>query len=327
MRMFARRYILLLCICVCLAFAVAQTSPAPGVKSVQTKITSLPRIATIQLGGDPDWMVIGDDAVWISNEKRKSVFRIDPKKNRVVARVTFTDPPCSGLALGFGSLWVPICGKQPSLVRIDVKTNKISATLPVGPGDDEGSITAGGGSAWIVNGQGALLRIDTERNAVAQWIPLPAGSHNPLFAEGIVWVTGNETNQLTLVDAATGAVLTSIPVGPKPRFLTAGAASIWTLNQGDGSITRVDIKTRTVQATIHAGIPGHGGEMAFGAGSVWATLRDIPLTRIDAGSNEVVRQWVGKGGDSVRFGFDSIWLTDLKAGRLWRISLKDATTP
>jgi hypothetical protein len=125
------------------------------------------------------------------------------------------------------------------------------------------------------------------------------------------------------VDATTGAILTSIGVGPNPRFLTAGAGSIWTLNQGDGSITRVSAKTRTVEATIQAGIPGHGGEIAFGAGSVWTTVMEIPLTRIDSESNQIVRQWVGKGGDSVRFGFDSIWLTDLKRGLLWRIPIVD----
>jgi hypothetical protein len=34
-----------------------------------------------------------------------------------------------------------------------------------------------------------------------------------------------------------------------------------------------------------------------------------------------VRQWVGKGGDSLRFGFDSLWLTDYKKGLLSRIPI------
>ena len=319
-------FLMFTCLCVAI-FAEGQSSAPPGVKEVQRNISMLPRVAVINLGGDPDWMAIGEDAVWISNEKHKSVFRIDPRTNRIVARVRFADPPCSGLALGFGSLWVPICGKRPSLARVDVKTNRMAAILPAGPGDDEGGITAGGGSVWIVDGESELLRIDPERNAIAQKIALPPGSHNPLFAERIVWVTGNRSNQLTPVDAATGAVLPAIPVGPKPRFLAVGAGSIWTLNQGDGSITRVNAKTKTAEATIPAGIPGNGGEIAFGANSVWATVFRVPLTRVDPKSNQIVRQWLGAGGDSVRFGFDSIWLTDLKAGQLWRIALRDATGP
>ena len=62
---------------------------------------------------------------------------------------------------------------------------------------------------------------------------------------------------------------------------------------------------------IPAGIPGTGGEIAFGEGAVWATAIQIPITRIDPASNAVVQQWFGTGGDSIRIGHGSIWLTDL----------------
>jgi virginiamycin B lyase len=171
----------------------------------------------------------------------------------------------------------------------------------------------------ISDENGTLLRIDPRSNTIRQKIAIPPFSFNPLHSEGIVWVTGNKSSVLTPVDAKTGDVLPSILVGPNPRFLTAGAGSIWTLNQGDGSITRVDTKTRRAVATIPAGIPGHGGEICFGAGSVWATVIDIPLTQISPGSNQVVHQYTGPGGDSVRFGFHSLWLTNLRAGLLLRL--------
>jgi YVTN family beta-propeller protein len=108
-----------------------------------------------------------------------------------------------------------------------------------------------------------------------------------------------------------------------PRFLTAGAGSIWTLNQGDGTVTRIDTLTRRVTATIAVGIPGHGGDIAWGGGSIWATLLGVPLTAIEPKTNKVVRQWIGPGGDSLRFGHDSIWLTDLKQGTLARIAYRE----
>jgi hypothetical protein len=40
---------------------------------------------------------------------------------------------------------------------------------------------------------------------------------------------------------------------------------------------------------------------------------------IDASTNKVVRPWIGKGGDSLRYGFGSIWMTDYKKGLLLRI--------
>jgi virginiamycin B lyase len=303
--------------------ALPQDDPIarPGVKKVQTPLSERKPIATIQLGGDPDWTAISVDAVWVTNDQLKAVQRIDPRTNKLVAKIEFPAKPCSGLTFAFGSLWVPLCGKPTALARVDSATNEIIATLPVGPIDSEGGITASDDSIWIVSDEnGTLLRIDPASNTVRQKIAVPPGSFNPLYSGGTVWITGNKSGVLTPVNAKTGAVLPSVNVGPQPRFLAAGAGSIWTLNQGDGGITRVDIKTRRAIATIPAGIPGHGGEICFGAGSVWATVVDIPLTQISPASNQVVHQYTGPGGDSVRFGFNSLWLTHLRAGLLWRLT-------
>jgi hypothetical protein len=82
----------------------------------------------------------------------------------------------------------------------------------------------------------------------------------------------------------------------------------------------VDVKSGTLASTIQCGIPGPGGEITFGAGSVWAAIFDFPLTQIDATSNKVVKQWAGQGGDGVRFGFGSVWLSNLRQGNVWRIA-------
>ena len=132
-----------------------------------------------------------------------------------------------------------------------------------------------------------------------------------------------ERGVLTAVDASTGSVLDSVPVGSKPRFSTAGGGSIWTLNQGDGTLSRVDEKSRRVVATVQLGTPGTGGDIDYGADSVWLTVFDFPLTRVDATTSRVVKQWIGKGGDSLRIGFDSLWITDYKKGLLSRIAIQD----
>jgi streptogramin lyase len=251
------------------------------------------------------------------------VQHIDPITNRIVAKIALPAEACSGLAFGFGSVWVPVCGKKPALVRVDAQQSKVIATLPIPPAGEEGGIATSIDSVWMVTDKaGTLNRIDPSTNSVRQKIPLPPGSYNPLFSDGIVWITGVESGVVTAVDADTGKVLESVPVGPKPRFFTAGAGSIWTLNQGDGTVARVDEKSRKVIATIQVGIPGAGGDIGYGADSVWPTVFDIPLTRIDATTNRVVKQWTGKGGDSLRFGFGSLWITDYKRGLLSRIPIQ-----
>ncbi|HYO83308.1 MAG TPA: hypothetical protein VES20_18025, partial [Bryobacteraceae bacterium] len=97
---------------------------------------------------------------------------------------------------------------------------------------------------------------------------------------------------------------------------------VWTLNQGDGTVTRVDTKKKAAVAQIEVGVPGGGGEISYGNGSVWLTVFQIPLTRIDAEKNEVVQQWTGPGGDAVRVGHGSVWLSNLREQNVWRLSLK-----
>jgi streptogramin lyase len=121
------------------------------------------------------------------------------------------------------------------------------------------------------------------------------------------------------VDPKTNEVTASIEVGPGPRFLTTGAGSAWTLNQGDGTVSRVDAKTGKLVSNIAVGIPGTGGELAFGEGHVWATVFQIPISQIDPKTNQVVKQWFGAGGDSIRVGHGSVWLCNLREQTVWRI--------
>jgi virginiamycin B lyase len=299
-----------------------QSVPKQGIKEVQVPYSSIKPSVTIKIGGTADWVLVTENAVWVASTKPYDIVRVDPTTNKTVARVNVSGEACSGLAFGFDSVWVPICGSRPALVRIDNTKNAITATVSVAPAGSEGGIAASDDSIWIVSDKkGTLVRVDPSTNRVRETVLIPPGSFNPVFSGGVVWITGVESDVLTAVDAASGKVLASIPVGSKPRFLAAGAGSIWTLNQGDGTVSRVDEKSRTLVATIQAGIPGTGGDIGYGAGSAWTSVFEIPLTRIEAKTNKVVKQWVGKGGDSLRFGFDSLWITDYKKGLLSRIPI------
>jgi virginiamycin B lyase len=275
--------------------------------------------AVIPVEGSPDWAAIAKDSIWITSARAGHVVQIMADTNKIGLTVDI-QRPCSGLTDAFGSMWIPSCGDH-SVVRVDDVTGKTLATISADPANSEGGITNGAGSVWIVTKPSTLVRIDPKTNTILKSIPLPAGSENPLFSEGFVWVSStNDPGMLLKIDPKSDSVVASIPVGPKPRFLTASPGSIWTLNQGDGTVSRVDIKTGAMVATIPCGIPGSGGEIAFGAGSIWPTNRDFPITQIDAATNKVVKQWGGPGGDGIKFGFGSVWLSNGSLQTVWRIS-------
>ena len=306
-----------------LVCAQGRRPPRPGVSTpgVKRDIAGITPLAVFPVEGTPDWQVLTDDAVWVANGPKNTIHRLDPATNKVAAVVTVGQKPCSGLAAGFGSIWVPNCGDH-TVSRVDAKTNQVTTTIPVGPAESEGGIAAGAGSVWLVTDKkGVLSRIDPVTNKVAAEVAVPAGSAACIFAEGAVWVTTPEANLLTRVDPATNQAVAKIQVGPGPRFLTAGGGSVWTLNQGDGTVTRVDSATGKVLAQVEVGVPGGGGEIAYGMGHVWVTVFQIPLSEIDPATNAVVRQWTGAGGDSVRVGHGSIWLSNLRQQNVWRIEL------
>jgi virginiamycin B lyase len=304
--------------------------PKPGVKTpgIKIPIERLKPEAVFAVPGAPDWIAI-DEAVWISNKPKDTIARLDPKTNTVAATVAVGKRPCSGLAAGFGSLWVPNCGDE-TVSRVDLKTGAITATIRTHIGDTEGSIVTGASSAWmIVDAKGTLARFDPATNAVVAEIYVAPGSYGLAFGDDAVWVTSTERNLVSRIDPHTNLVAETIAVGKAPRFIAVGGGAVWTLNQGDGSVSRIDPKTNKVVATIEVGVPGGGGDIAFGEGSVWVTSFEFPLSRIDPSTNAVAQQFVGKGGDAVRVGLGSVWLSNLEAGTVWRIDPRrvEATLP
>lgn len=296
--------------------------PLPGVKEVQKPMDLVKPEHVFPVPGVPDWTIATKDAVWVSNKPKGTISKLDAKSNTVTATIEVGKQPCSGIAYGFGSLWAPLCGDK-AVARVDEKTEKVVATIPVGPANSEGGITTSKDAVWMATGEAGdkVVRIDPKKNKVVAEIAVAPGSHTVDYGDGAVWVTQSGGNLLTRIDAKTNKVTDTIEVGPKPRFLTYGEGFVWTLNQGDGTVSKVDPKMRKVVATIQCGVPGGGGEISAGGGAVWLTVFQIPITRIDAKTNKVTHQYAGPGGDAILYAHGSVWLSNLREQNLWRLDV------
>ncbi|MBI4907362.1 MAG: hypothetical protein HY820_27300 [Acidobacteria bacterium] len=315
---------------VCAAvFAAAQQSsnapaarpprpPQPGVPGVQQRMSMIVPDGQYDIGGGPDWMAAGDDMMWTNAKGQDFVARMNPRTNEVVARVKMTKP-CSGLVVAAGSLWAPSC-EENVIYRIDTATNTTVAKIPVGPANTEGGITFGAGSIWMpTNPKGIeVARIDPATNQVIARVPVPPGSYTAIFGFGLIWVSSTETSVVSVIHPDTNKVIASIPVDKNPRFMSAGEGHIWTLNQAAGTVTKIDPYSKTAIATIAVGVPGTGGDIAAGEGSVWVTAHSIPVSRIDPNTNSVVQQFPGPGGDAIRVAHGSVWLANGRWRHTWR---------
>jgi virginiamycin B lyase len=175
-----------------------------------------------------------------------------------------------------------------------------------------------------VDRKATLIRIDPRTDEVRQRIHVPRGSYNPLYVAGQIWVSRADGADVTVIDAESGDVTAKLPSGHKPRFLTFGAGAVWTLNQGDGSLTRIYAQTRRVIQTTALRMPGRGGDIAFGRDMVWTTVAKTPLSIVVGHTGLIRCQWTGPGGDSLGIGNDAIWLTNYDAGTISRIEIENA---
>ncbi len=289
--------------------------------SVQRPISELPIVAKMSILGSPDWVGIDTHAVWISNKAKNSITRIDPGSNQIVATVAVSNQPCAGLAVGFGSVWVPSC-QDHCVDRVDTVANTVIARVPLAIADSEGSLGIGGGAVWMPTDiHGTISRIDPAVNQVVAHVKTSPQSFVAIGGAGSVWVSSTGNDLVSRIDPETNMVTACIPVGPSPRFMASSENVIWVLNQGDGTVSRIDPESNTVIATIDTGHAGPGGDIAFGEGAVWVTTINVPLTRIDPTTNKVSVQFVGEGGDALRIGHGSVWLCSFFLQEVWRVRL------
>ena len=124
-----------------------------------------------------------------------------------------------------------------------------------------------------------------------------------------LWATVPASNTVLQIDQR-GKVVRTIDVVTQPRFEAADKDAVWVLGQDKGDVSRIDPVSATVVATIPVEIPGTGGCVATGGGSVWITMPGTPFSRIDPKTNKVVEQFAGPGGDCISFGAGSVWLSN-----------------
>ena len=295
--------------------------PSVGVKTpgVQIPFANLKAEAEFQSPTQPEWIFFAGAAFAPGKD---AIEKIDLKTNKKAEPIAGLMKPCGGMASAFGSLWAPVCGTS-SLTRIDTKTYKITNTIPTGVANVHGAIAATEDSIWLLtDDKTTLSRIDPDQNLVVAELRVPVGCRSLTFGETALWLACPSENKVLRINPATNLVDKSIEVSTQPEALAVGAGSIWALCRKDGKIDRIDPKTNKISKTIELGVPNADGGIAFGDGFVWVTETGFPLARIDVVAEAVMQQFSGDGGGAIAVSPGAIWLSNLRAGTIWRIDPK-----
>lgn len=106
------------------------------------------RVQTISVPSRPLQVAVGESGVWVADWKSGAVTRIDPDTRRVVDKIE--DPKSFGflgVAAGGGSVWLASPEFPSQVVRVDPRTNRVTAHIPI-DGSPRG-IAAAGDQIWV----------------------------------------------------------------------------------------------------------------------------------------------------------------------------------
>lgn len=133
-------------------------------------------------------VAVGAHGVWaVGDALDRRVFRIDPRKNKVVAWVHLPFPP-GGIAAGDGAVWVTDqLGAE--VARIDPATKRIVHRYHVG--SEPTGVAVGEGSVWVANTlDNSISRINLLSRKVGK-IRLKVSPKALTWADGAVWVAAD----------------------------------------------------------------------------------------------------------------------------------------
>ena len=228
------------------------------------------------------------------------------------------------IAAGEGALWAagssrdpddPDAFTPPRLVRIDPASGRVTARLELGrdPLSAATGIVAGAGSVWVAltdfddGDAGWVWRVDPLARGVIARIRVGRLPGAMAMEGNSVWTVNAGDDTISRVDAETNRVQTH-QAASQPGGLVAAAGSIWLTYPQDGTVRRIEPVSGGTLATIPVGGSAYG--MAADKEGVWLALPGQGLVRRIAPPTNTVAETIQLGGDPLSLASDGrdLWV-------------------
>lgn len=192
----------------------------------------------------PGPLVSATGSVWMLTDVGRSLIRVDPDTNTVVADVTLPAAG-NGIAVSGDAIWI-VSTRGAQATRVNGYSNVVEEIVKVGPAPI--AIASGEGSVWTLNGgDGTVSRIDPKTAKVTETIKagVTAVSGTIAAGEGSVWISAPgiplsridpRTNRLAQQFSGPGGG--ALAIGLKSLWLTASPSEIWRLDPRRVEATR-----------------------------------------------------------------------------------------
>jgi YVTN family beta-propeller protein len=213
------------------------------------------------------------------------------------------------------------CGGSASAPRKPAASSNISPRVAPEPvlqpairvrtGDSPTDIAVGRGKVWVADVE--VVQIDPELGKAVGSTGY-VGALLVAVTEDSLWYTSVDGDFAERIDlsANTGK---EIAVGTTPTAVAVGEGAAWVANSGDGTVSRIDLDTNQVVATISVGT--EAVDVEVGEGLVWVTAPSSgAVARVDPRTNKLAGPpiAVGTGAWRVAIGEGAVWVTERDGG-------------
>jgi YVTN family beta-propeller protein len=281
---------------------------------------------------------------YVGNFKDSTVSVIDTGTERVVATVPVAAGP-DGIVVSPGGRSAFVSGSSAAEVsEIDTATDSVTRNIDVGKGPQGLAMTADG--KWLlvaVNGDDRVAFVDTAAHGVSATVPVPKPHTIAIRPDGRqAYVASQEPGHFALVviDMATRAVVTQVPLDKPPRDLEfdADGKSLYLTLAGVPAVQVLDPATNQWAAPVPTGVSPHIAQrfagMASGAvvvqGPGEVMLFD-PATHASVRSIGVGKQphWLDLSADGKKLwvsneGSNDVSVVDLAGGPMHTVAVGNA---
>ena len=233
--------------------------------------------------GRPSAVAVADDVVWVADDGRGVVERLDANDGHALGDAVEVSSSPVALAVAEGVVWV--ADSQGTVAPIDATTGTVGA--PIGVGGTLVDIVVDGPTVWVADIERSIvIPIDRESRLPGEPISVPFGVVRLATSATRLWVT-NLDSSVTAVDLATRAVERSITVGSTPIGLAIHDGLVWVANSDDGTVTRIDEPTgEPVGEPIGVGAAPVAIQIV--GNDVWVLEQDgRALSRLDAATGRL----------------------------------------
>ena len=189
----------------------------------------------IRVGYQAFAAAFGARSVWVSLESDGTVVRIDPRRNRVVARIRGFDDP-NGLVYANHALWVSDLAEAASCASTPARTGSphgSGSRLPTGSRRAPGAL-------WVSSEHNRVYRLDPRTRKVTGSVHVGANPLASAWVGGELWVPNIDSNTISVVDPAHNAVSRTIPAGNAPLGVLSTPEGVFVSMSNDGAIWRFD---------------------------------------------------------------------------------------